>query len=537
VAFEGYEIIAQCGEEVRQPRRNIPRAIFLAVGIVVPIYVLIAFTMLAAVRGPGDTPVWIHLGEHAELAVLEAARQFAPGGIALLLLGGLFATASALNATLYSSSRVSFAMGRDFNLPSVFASVHRRRRTPHGAILISAAVIVLMAMALPLEDVASATDITFMLLFGMINLSLVALRYQRPDVKRGFRVPFHPWLPVASTLCLAFLAAYLFRFSSMAWYVTAGWIALGLVVFREYASKREKAETGARPLLEERTIEPIEDAVMVAVANPNTVEPLTRLSCAIARQRGTAVIALHVVKVPAQLPRSEGRRFLDRGERLFDTAVKIGEEFKVPVYGALWVSSDIHQGVLEAVAEKRPSLVVLGWRGYTRARARFFGTTLDPILLRAEADIALLRWRNRQGKLERVLVGVTASPHARLAVEIGQALESELKAKCRYLHVIKRGTAMDQATERAFLAEVTGDKPGLDLEIVQARSTAQGMIEASAEVDLVILGAVREGLLSQLLFGEKTRAVARRARRSVLLVKKRPRRGLSLLRRLFTRQT
>ncbi len=104
----------------------------------------------------------------------------------LLLLGGLFATTSALNATLYSSSRVSFAMGRDFNLPGIFSRVHRARRTPHGAILSSAAVIVTMAVALPIEDVASATDITFMCLFAMVNLSLVALRYQRPDTRRGF---------------------------------------------------------------------------------------------------------------------------------------------------------------------------------------------------------------------------------------------------------------------------------------------------------------------------------------------------------------
>jgi len=536
VAFEGYEIIAQCGEEVRRPRRTIPRAIFLAVAAVVPVYVLIAFTMLAASKGPAGVPVWQFLGEHAELAVLEAARQFAPGGIVLLLLGGLFATTSALNATLYSSSRVSFAMGRDFNLPSIFALVHRRRRTPHGAILVSSAVIVLMALALPIEDVASATDITFMCLFAMINVSVIGLRYQRPDAKRGFVVPFSPWLPLLSTACLIFLAGYLFRFSSMAWYVTAGWIALGLIVFREYASKREREETGSRVLLEESTIEPIDDPILVALANPGTVEPLTRIACAIARHRDTSVIALHVVKVPAQLPRSEGRRFLERSEPLFEAAVAVGEHMDTPVYGALWVSSDLHKGVLEAIAEKQPSLVVLGWRGYTRARARLFGTTLDPILLAAQTDVALLRWRNKKAKFERILVGATASPHALLAIEIAQALEQQLKAKPRYLHVIKRGTAMDDATESAFLGDSSAREVEIDLDVVQASSTARGVLEASKEADLLLLGAAQEGILSQLVFGEKTRTMARRARCAVLLAKRRPGKGLSLLRRLFTRQ-
>ena len=151
--------------------------------------------------------------------------------------------------------------------------------------------------------------------------------------------------------------------------------------------------------------------------------------------------------------------------------------------------------------------------------------------------MALLRWRNKKDGLTRALVGVTASPHALLAIDIAQALEKQLKTKSRYLHVIKRGTAMDGATERAFLEKEREGKPRLDLEIVQARSTAQGIIEASGEADLLILGAAREGILSQLVLGEKTRAIARRVRCPVLLAKRRPGRGLSLLRRLFARQT
>ncbi len=537
VAFEGYEIIAQCGEEVRNPRQNIPRAIFLAVGLVVPIYVLIAFAMLGAVRAPDGVAVWQYLGSHAELAVLEAARQFAPGGMALLLLGGLFATTSALNATLYSSSRVSFAMGRDFNLPGVFALIHGKRRTPHGAIFISAAGIILMALALPLADVASATDITFMFLFAMINVSLIALRYQRPDEKRGFRVPFHPWVPLLSTVCLLFLAAYLFRFSSKAWYVAASWIALGLVLYREYARRREREETGARALLEERTVAPVKDPVLVALANPSTVEPLTRLACAVAKNRDTSVVALHVVKIPRQLPSSEGRQFIDRADPLFEASVKIGKKMEVPVLSSLWVSESLHGGLLDAIAEKKPSLLVLGWRGQTRARARLLGTTLDPVLSGSPTDTLLLRWRNKKAKIARVLVGVTASPHARLSVEVAQALERELKTKTRYLHVIKRGTPMDGPTERAFLREAADGEPPIDLEIVQAGGTADGIVEASKEADLLILGAAREGLLSQLIFGEKTRSMARRARCAVLLARRRPGPGRSLLRRLFTKQT
>ena len=66
---------------------------------------------------------------------------------------------------------------------------------------------------------------------------------------------------------------------------------------------------------------------------------------------------------------------------------------------------------------------------------------------------------------------------------------------------------------------------------------ATGIIEAAKDADLLILGAAREGILSQLIFGEKTRSIARRAPCAVLLARRRPGPGRSLLRRLFTKQT
>jgi len=333
------------------------------------------------------------------------------------------------------------------------------------------------------------------------------------------------------------LAAHLFTFSATAWFLTAGWIALGLVVYREYARTRERDEVGARPLLEERTLAPVKGPVLVGLANPKTVAPLMRIACALARRRDRAVIALNMVRIPRQLPRSEGRRFIDRAEPLLEAAVSVGREMDTPVYGALWVSSDIAQGMIEAIAEKRPSLVVLGWRGHTRASDRLFGATLDPVLLRCRADTALLRWRAGDHPIKKVLVGVTASPHAMLAIEVARDLAEELDLELRFLHVIKQGTRMDQATEEMFLAHREKIEHQVDLEITQAPTTAQGIIQASGEADLLVLGAAREGLVSQFIFGEKSRAIARRARCSVLLVKRRPGPAQSLLRRLFTRQS
>ena len=106
IAFEGYEIIAQSGEEAINPKRNIPRAIFLSIGIAVIIYILVATTAIGATTAPAGMEVYQYLGEQKELAIVDVAQQIFPWGLGgiVLLISGLVSTMSALNATTYSSS-------------------------------------------------------------------------------------------------------------------------------------------------------------------------------------------------------------------------------------------------------------------------------------------------------------------------------------------------------------------------------------------------------------------------------------------------
>ncbi len=238
IAFQGFEVISQCSEEIKNPKKNIPKAVFLSLIIVVPIYLLIAFTAIGSVKPDGMTP-WAYLASKKEIALVEVAKSFFVGGGVMLLIGGIISTMSALNATIYSSSRVAFAMGRDRNFPTFFSKVHKKNFTPHFSIVISLFIVVIMAVSLPIEDVASAADIMFLLLFLQVNITLIRLRKKRPDLDRGFFTPLFPYLSIIGIITLLFLAIYMFYYSPTAWLVTAVWVTIGLFVYRTYASKRE----------------------------------------------------------------------------------------------------------------------------------------------------------------------------------------------------------------------------------------------------------------------------------------------------------
>lgn len=230
VAFEGYEIIVQTAEEVRDPERLIPRAIFLSIAIVVVVYLLVSWVILGAIEAPEGMQVYQYLGSLGELGLSEATSQFVPKGRELLLIAGLASAASALNATIFGSTRIALAMGRGGDLPKVFAKVHASHHTPQTAIAVTGTVILAVVVGMPLEDVAAAADILFLFVFVAVCSTVIRLRRSRPKARRPFRMPLSPALPMVGVVSGIALAVALLDVSLRAWVVVTLWVSAGLLL-------------------------------------------------------------------------------------------------------------------------------------------------------------------------------------------------------------------------------------------------------------------------------------------------------------------
>ena len=376
VAFEGYEIIAQSGEEVKSPGRNVPRAIFLSIAIVMAIYLSVAFVSVGALQQSSGMPNWVYLGEYGERAMIETARSIMPYGALVIILGGLASTMSALNATVYSSSRVSFAMGRDGDLPRVFGRIHLRNKTPYWAIWLSGIVIILMAVLLPIADVASGASITFLLLFLMVNIALVRMRKTHPDLERPFRAPFVPWLQYAAIAIQLVLAIELFQLSPIAWVVTIVWLLFGLFVYARYGAVQEAVKNEDTVLLEE-TVATRDYSVLVPVANEATARQLAWLGGLFAQANHGELFALHVISVPRQIGVSDGRAFLRQSRPILEEVVQVGRQIDVPVRTMLRLGRNVADSIISVARERETDLLLLGWPGYTHSRGQAFGTIID----------------------------------------------------------------------------------------------------------------------------------------------------------------
>lgn len=545
IAFEGYEIIVQSGEEIKNPGKNIPRAIWISLLIVVPIYIMVGFVALGAARipeafrlaHPDIVKVWDYLAVAKEGAMVEAARQFMIFGYPLMILGGLFATMSALNATIYSSSRVSFAMGRDKNLPDIFGWIHSVKRTPHMAVFISVILILLMAILLPIEDVAAAADIMFILLFLQVNLTLISLRKKKSKAKRPFKVPMVPFVPMLAILLQLILGVYLFHLSPVAWGTAIIWLLMGFIIYYAYAKGREMERSAAQVVFEEKLPTKSDFRVLVPLAHPGHVDDLIGMAAAVAGSENGDILALGVVKVPEQLPVHEGRRYIDEFKIILDKAVSEGKKRKVVVHTLIKIGHSVSNAILDTVKERDIDMMIIGWKGFSNTRGSVFGGTLDDVVMNAPCDVMAIKMV-QMDKMKTLLLPTSGGPHASFALQLVPAIARVYGSSVRVSMVIPPGTTVEeqqkfQMTVDSAVDFLKGKVKKVDGKLFRSRSISSGILKEAEMYDACLIGAAREGLMQQIVFGSIPEKVAQKSRHTLIMVKKHQTAIQNILSRLF----
>ncbi len=524
IAFEGYDLIATVAEEIKSPEKNIPRATFISLGVTVFMYLLILFVSLGAIDAAGE-PSWEFLGRYKETAIVRAAEGFMPAvGVAIIVIGGLLSTMSALNATVMAASRVAFSMGRDLWLPKRMSEIDPKRRTPRVAIFVTGGILLVMAVTLPIETVGSAASLMFLLTFALVNLSVIALRRKYPEIPRRYRMPLYPVLPVLGFSLNIFLAVYQFNFQPIAWVLTAGWVGFGLLLYYAIFEKKA-AHLEPQVLLPGRlSREPDQEpSVVVALHNPDNVETLLRFAYPVAQQRGVRLIAVTVVEVPRQMPIHEGIRFTHHKEPLLDAARKFAAEQRLELETDLVVAHVASDGILSAVGQHRAEALVMGWKGYTNARDRVFGEIADRIIRLAPCDLMLLKLSGER-LFRHCLLPTAGGPNAKLAATILGDVAKAFNMDITGAHVVPKGASVEQrekARKRIDETLARIDQPfRLQGKLIESDSVAGGIAKASREFDLVVIGAALEPFFRKMLFGEIPEKVARFSPTSVLVVKK-----------------
>ncbi|MFC9703105.1 amino acid permease [Streptomyces sp. NPDC056943] len=236
-SYIGFDAASTAGEEAKNPKRDLPRAIMLSLLIVTVLYVLVAFVAVGAMP-------WQDFGstEAALAQIMTDVSGHTFWGV-VLAAGAVVAIASVVFAVLYGQTRILFAMSRDGLVPRVFARVEAKSGAPRVNVVIVSLFCGTLAAFIPLGKLADATSIGTLFAFGLVNVAVVILRRTRPDLPRTFKVALFPVTPILGLLACGYM---MFSLDTATWIVFGGWMVAGLVFYFLYGMRRSRLATSEK---------------------------------------------------------------------------------------------------------------------------------------------------------------------------------------------------------------------------------------------------------------------------------------------------
>jgi len=437
------------------------------------------------------------------------------------MLGGILSAMAALNATVFSSSRVSFAMGRDGSLPSVFGRLHSVRRIPHHAILITGAIMIVMSL-FPLEVVVASTSVVFLLLFTLANMASIRLIPRLTEIDIGFKTPLFPLFPVIGIVTKLSLAISLWWLVPDAWYVSIVWIAIGLVasIFArptEYESIAEQRRIPQKPLTKAQ-IERYR--VFLALEDLGDLR-LMEAAGIFARYFKGELTVNKIVEVPRTIPlEAISKEYVDGVSASLYKTIKVAPT-TVDVRPLVSVSYDVAGQILDQTKHDAANLLILGWKGTRRRGGTILGRNLDRVVRGAPCDVAIMKTKRLGKNIEKIIVVVGGYFETRKALLLALPMAREYGASIEILAIITDDSQVELMRGNAERLSRMSDRIQVKSEVkyVHSKSFVNVVLEHAQNCDLLVMGASPQSALERTMFGAVYDRIIRSVDVPVLVLK------------------
>jgi APA family basic amino acid/polyamine antiporter len=234
--YIGFDSVSTAAEECRNPRRDVPLGILASLFVCAIFYVAVAVVLTGIQH-------WDKLNNAAPVAnALEAI------GLKLtdrwVTVGALMGMISSILVFQLGQARVWFAMSRDGLLPSIFSRVHKVFRTPDFATWVAGFFVAIPSGIFDIGTLVNLTNIGTLFAFILVSIAVLILRKRQPDRPRAFRVPFSPWIPIASVILCFVLMASLTIENWVRFFV---WLIVGLLFYFDFGVRHSTAGRAADP--------------------------------------------------------------------------------------------------------------------------------------------------------------------------------------------------------------------------------------------------------------------------------------------------
>jgi APA family basic amino acid/polyamine antiporter len=428
LAFTGLETVANLAAEAREPGKALPRSLFAGIGAVVLVSFAIAAIGLSAYPphpDPAGPDGWAtDLGTTWIRAPLVGISEAFGGSLpdaavdtikVFLGVTGAIILTSAIATSLSGAGRLAYSLGQRAMLPRSFGRLNQRTFIAPASIVSGTAIAAVLLVIAELVGkgvtfLASLYSFGALIAFTAAQLAVIRLRFTEPDLARPYRVPGNVRVrgvpvPIAAlvgaplTFALWIATLYTHDAARIAGPV---WLVLGAILFIAVRRARheplmEHVEPGVPDLVPEE--EGAYERILVPVKLGQIGDEMLATAIRLAEERGCAVRAVHVIKVPLELPLdAELHEEEERAEASLAEAKLLAAEHGVQVEGEIVRGRAIGEAIVQQAEGDGVDLILMGSAPRWRRQSRFFSPTVDYVLRRAPCEVMVVTYP--QGVLE-----------------------------------------------------------------------------------------------------------------------------------------
>lgn len=232
-AYIGFDAVSTAAQEAKNPQRDMPIGILGSLGISTILYILVAIVLTGIVS-------YTFLNVSDPIAV--GVDAMGPGLFWLrpiIKIAAIAGLSSVILVLLMGQPRIFYSMSKDGLLPPIFSKIHPRFKTPYTSTLITGSIAFILAGVLPINILGELVSIGTLLAFAIVCVGVIILRVKRPDIKRSFRTPFVPLIPILGAgICVMQMLSLPWE----TWLRLIAWMALGFAIYFAYGAKHSKLQ-------------------------------------------------------------------------------------------------------------------------------------------------------------------------------------------------------------------------------------------------------------------------------------------------------
>ncbi len=231
-AYIGFDAVSTTAQEAINPKRDIPRGIFISLLITVILYVAVSLVMTGIVK-------YTELNVPAPIAVaINATGKSLAWLSPIIKIGAIAGLSSVVMVLLMAQSRIFYVMAKDGLLWKIFTKTHSKHQTPYFTNIIIGIFVALAAGIFPISLLGELVSIGTLFAFMIVSIGIIVMRKTAPDAPRAFKTPWVPFLPIMGVIVFFI---QMISLPKDTWWRLIVWMIIGFIIYFTYGIKHSVA--------------------------------------------------------------------------------------------------------------------------------------------------------------------------------------------------------------------------------------------------------------------------------------------------------